>query len=808
MSITKSCVRGIGIFLLSLSVVVDASAAPKIWVEQGPGPILDGQTLGLLNNPVSGAINAIVVSPSDRDVVYVGTVNGGIWKTTNATGDNPTWIPLTDRRLPALSINSLAISPVQPHTLFAGTGSTSSFAFVGSPGFGVARSANGGKRWTVLASSTFNGRRINSIMPATFDGNVVLASTLFDRGGVFRSVDKGESFVQISGATATGLPTGGVSSLVGSRRDPDAFYAALPATFGGGSSAGVYRSDDGGVTWNAVNSGLAGLSSSLRILLAVHASTDEEVVYAAVISSNGKLSGVFRSSDFGQTWTTMNPVPDIFPVGQGMIHGAIVADPTDPNVVFIAGDAGCGGGNVLRGDASQLPSNQWQSVVCGGAKNTSPHADSRAMVFDVTGDLLYACDGGLYRLVDPNNVANVRQWVSMNGDIRPTEFHSVAYDRLSRIVFGGTQDNGTPVQSAPGEFTWMQLLGGDGGNVAVDTDQNAHPGTTIRYTSFQRFGFFNRTIWDAANNLVSGPISVQLRITAGPGTGQTFFTFDSAQFYQPFVLNAIDPSRMLIGTTNIYESMDRGDSLTNLGSATFQIGNGIGASPMAYGGGLAGAAAPDVFYVGAGSTIRHRVTLGGPITTLSTYPGGIARSLVINPQNYQQVFVLDSLSRVWGSFDEGASWVNLTANLPTLSDDVRVLEIFAGSSDPRHVVLIAGGAGGVFKMRKPGPERAWSALGKKFPHGFVLDLHYDSTDDVLVAGTLGRGAWTLPNAFQDGSVAPPDIEETDIAFSDDDAGASEAEANATAASRTTPSAAVRGFNLGLPVMPPEAVLPR
>src|SRR5438445_5915445 len=174
MRITKSCVRCFAAILLSLSVVVDASAAPKIWVEQGPGPTLDGQTEGLLNNPVSGAVNAIAVSPSDRDVVYVGTVNGGIWKTTNASADNPTWIPLTDRRLPALSINSLAISPVHPDTLFAGTGSTSSFGLLGSPGFGVARSTNGGKSWKVLASSTFTGRRINSILPSSLKkGEVV-----------------------------------------------------------------------------------------------------------------------------------------------------------------------------------------------------------------------------------------------------------------------------------------------------------------------------------------------------------------------------------------------------------------------------------------------------------------------------------------------------------------------------------------------------------------------------------------------------------------------------------------------------------
>src|SRR5947209_10776165 len=267
---TGSGIRWAATTLLVLCIAVDAGADPKTWLEQGPGPTLEGQTEGLLNNPVSGAINAIAPSPSDANVEYVGTVNGGIWRTTNATADNPTWTPLTDRRLPALSINSLAISPVHPNTLFAGTGSTSSLSFLGSPGFGVARSTNGGKSWKVLASSTFTGRRINSIVPTALEkGGVVLAATLFDGGGVFRSVDKGESFVQVSGAAGTGLPSGGVSSLVAGPPHAARFYAGLPSASGGGSNAGVYRSDDGGLTWSTVSSGLEGLSGSIRILLAV-----------------------------------------------------------------------------------------------------------------------------------------------------------------------------------------------------------------------------------------------------------------------------------------------------------------------------------------------------------------------------------------------------------------------------------------------------------------------------------------------------------------------------------------------------------
>ena len=761
------------VILVVFGVIRNAPAASPTWVEQGPGPTINGQTQGLTNpsNPVSGAINAIATDPTNPNLVYVGTVNGGIWKSTNATSANPSWTPLTDFQLPALSIRSLALSPMDSNIIFSGTGSSSSLSSLGSPGFGVARSTDAGNTWTVLAASTFAGKRITSIVPTALGGgNVVFAST--DTGsspGVYLSTDGGNSFTLISGSG--GLPSGSISGLVADPGNAGRLYAARP-------TQGVFRSDDGGLTWTAVNTGLTGVSAATRILLSVHSSSGNNVVYAALMGS--QLNGVFRSTNQGGSWTAMGiPSPTIHPGGQASIHGAIVADLVNPNVVFVSGDRqdtpfpnvnGCTNftGNTFRGDASLLPGNPWQSVDCNGANGTSPHADSRSMAFDADGNLLQSDDGGIYRLVSPNVAAN-RRWISINGNIRPTELHAVAYDSLSNAVFGGTQDTGTTIQQAPGGFTWSEFIQGDGGNVAVDVDQTAHPGTTIRYTSSQFFGSFNRTIWNSANSMVGGFTLVGLNIVSGPGTGLTLSQFDGTniQFYQPFVLNTINPSRMLIGTTSIYESMNRGDSLANLGVVGL-IGDNIGASPMAYGGRLNGVSNPDVFYVGAGLTIRHRVNLGGPITTLSSYPGSNARGLVMNPQNYTHVFVLDFASRVWGSFNEGASWIDLTANLPSLTSQVHSIEIFSPDTTVRNMVLLAGGLGGVFQMRRPGAAGAsWTPVSTGLPHALVRELHYDYTDDVLVASTLGRGAWTLTQFFRGGSgTGLASLSQTDTSESD------------------------------------------
>ena len=613
------------------------------WIEQGPGPILGGLVEGLPT--VTGAVEAIAADPHNADVVFVGAVNGGVWKTTNATAASPSWTPLTDLQLPGISINSLAISPVSPNTLFAGTGSVSSLnTFASNPGIGLARSTDGGSTWALLASDTLARQNIRSVVPTALDGgNVVLVATELiadpryklipgDAGGVYRSTDNGEHFTRISGGAGTGLPDQAVSDLVADPSNPSRFYTAVPAPLTSAPTGreGVYKSDDGGLTWAPVNTGLSGLNSSLRILMSVHNSSGNDVVYADVIGRNGRLQGVFRTANLGANWASMGlPSIDIYPNRQGFIHGAIVADPRNPNVVFVSGDGDDNSGGVVetgvlvRGDASRQ--NPWTSLLGNDTNKTAPHPDSRVMVFDANGNILQGDDGGIYRLVHPDDKAS-RRWVDVNGNLATVEFHSVAYDPVSNIILGGTQDNGNAEQVGPGGTTWNDFQAeGDGGKVAVDADQTAHPGTSIRYSSYQFFHHFIRRTVDA-NNVVLSTDAIQLKIVAGTGKSKHLPEFDPGiGVYQQFVLNTIDPSRMLIGTTNLYESFDRGDSLTNLGSlGAFVGGSDAGQAPvgraMAYGGRLNGVAYPDVFYAGAGAKPDSLNPVPAPSsTTASTW---------------------------------------------------------------------------------------------------------------------------------------------------------------------------------------------
>jgi hypothetical protein len=771
---------------LELERLEERTVPSTTWVEQGPGVIVGSlNELPGQNNASTGAVEALAVNPTNANIAYAGSVNGGVWRTDNFAAADPLWTPLTDQQLPFLDINSLAISPVNPNEIFAGAGDTSADAFLGGPSFGVARSLDGGKDWQVLGSDVLGGQSIRSIVPTTLDGGrVVLAGSWFaghtignpvllPGGGVYRSRDGGTTWTQLSGAPGTGLPAESVTDLVADPGNPNRFYAAVePFAFAHTGKEGVYRSDDGGQTWTQENNGLAGLDTAGRILLAVHSSAAGNAVYAMVNDiiggPFGTLSGVYRSTDQGGHWTSLGKPPiEIYQNAQGGTHGAIVADPNNPNVVYVAGDTDytrpgvLQAATVMRGDASQAPNSVWAHLYSDAANNTAPHSDSRALAFDDSGNLVLASDGGVYRLNKPND-PTVRQWRFISTGLSDVEFHNVAYDPLSKVIFGGTQDNGTPIQVNSGKLPWdaSTAVPGDGGCVAVDADQTAHSGTSIRYNSAQFLVGFNRSTWDASNHLL-GSTLVGLNIVAGPGAGQNLLAFDPfVQFYNPIAVNSVDSTRLLIGTTGLYESFDRGDTLTNLNfsngsyvggtSVSSLIANDGYGQPMVYGGRLGRVANPDVIWAGIGNQVVYREHQGDPLQAVSGYHGDYVQTIVADPQNYRHVFVVDGSSQVWASFDAGKTFLNITANLSQLTPFVTTIELVSTGPALQDKMLVAGGANGVFAL---GPDSSllhpWYRLGDNLPHAVVLDLHYNANDRLLLAGTLGRGAWTLRNPFGD-----------------------------------------------------------
>ena len=150
--------------LLVLAAGAPAEApGPPLWVSQGPSPVTGGQVEGITNSPVTGAIHAVAPHPTDANILYIGAVNGGVWKTTNATAGNPTWTPLTDEES-SLSISTLEFDPTDltHETLVAGIGRYSSFGWRGGAREGLLRTDDGGSTWTELdGGGTLDGANIS-----------------------------------------------------------------------------------------------------------------------------------------------------------------------------------------------------------------------------------------------------------------------------------------------------------------------------------------------------------------------------------------------------------------------------------------------------------------------------------------------------------------------------------------------------------------------------------------------------------------------------------------------------------------------
>ncbi|HEY6169838.1 MAG TPA: Calx-beta domain-containing protein, partial [Verrucomicrobiae bacterium] len=684
-----------------------ASLVGGTWNRLGPAPTVNAQLTVPPSNKVAGAVQAIAAHPTDPDILYIGAVNGGIWRTMDATSADPTWTPLTDA-LPSQAIGSLEFDPTDAtrQTLIAGSARVSSFAARGGILIGVLYSTNGGDSWTLFGTNQFANENLTSVAAR---GNVLMAcSDNASTGlgsGLFRSVNTGGTFTQVSGGN--GLTTGAVSDLVGDPGNLNRFYAAV-------RTVGIFRSDDNGATWTNVTSGITGISSSTsKIEMAAHSSGGTNAVYVGVLNSS-VLASMWRSTNLGASWTQLD-APSTG--AQGNIHFSIVADPTNSALVYIGGQSG-----YFRINAALPLGSQSTSIQGANANNTTPHADSREMVFDANGNIIEGSDGGVYRRVSPQSSAG--SWVSVVGDLGVIEAHDVAWDSVTHTAMTGTQDNGTHISPLNGDLVWNWISGGDGGDVAID--DRSLPGQSIRYGSSQNLGGFYRRTYDASNVQRSN-VSPALTLLAGSPA-------ISGQFVTPVEINKIDPARLAIGGANsVYESLDRGDSVTAL-ATNF----GVNRVALAYGGRLNGVANPDVIYYGSSATVRLRTTFGGPVTaTAGTFPGGTVRDVVMNTNDWRQVFAID-ISGVYTTPDAGTNWVNITGNLTGVGE-LRQLEFFHfGVAD----CVAVGTDVGVF-ISYINDLGNWTQLGSGLPATSAFDLVYSPQDSLLVVGTLGRGVYTL-----------------------------------------------------------------
>ena len=747
---------------------VAANVHAQAWEILGPGPSNNGQVEGILNREVVGAVNAIATHPSNAAILYVGAVNGGIWRSANATAASPTWTRQTDA-LESLSIGALEFDPndATAQTLVAGIARTSSLSSFGGANTGMLRTTNGGTNWTVVAGSApLVGRQVIGVAAR---GAILLAAT---DNGIYRSIDTGAGFTLVSGGAGSGLPAGSISDLAADKGNTTRFYASMLG--GAVANRGLYRSNDTGATWTRVSDAAidTACSTSRRTEIAVGASGQ---VYLAIVGNDGRLAEVYRSADGATGWTALG-VPTTaeqngvlfgaHPGGQGGIHLSLAADPANANLVYVAGDRqpyfgeGVSGSNQFfpnsigandysgrsfRGDASQPPASRWTPLTHTDTPKTAPHADSRDMAFDAAGNLLESDDGGIFKRSAPATTAG--SWTSLNGDLQITEYHSLSYDTVSNRVTGGAQDNGV-TQQRDLTRTFDAVSTGDGGHVAIEDRSSAVLST--RYTSFQNLSSLRRRTVNDLNVTQATTFPPRTVIGGGPAL--------ATQFYTPIATNAavttgdvVNSQRLLIGAANgVYESLDGASTITFLTpspTATTEVRvNAFRGAPIVYG--LPGNPA----YILVGATVTPsggsgsnelwtRTTLGGVFVSLAVMPN-LVRDVAVDRDDPTRIFAVLTDS-VQFSSTSGASFSNVTGNLVSGFNPgtLRTVAFVPGSGPD---LLVVSADRGVFVASAPA-FNAWTRLGTGLPNAPVMEMDYDLADRTLVAGLLGRGAWILRN---------------------------------------------------------------
>lgn len=709
----------------------------------------------------AGAVETVVANPTNANILYVGTPEGGIWKTIDG---GATWTPLTDNQA-AQSIATLALDPTDPtnQTLIAGTGLTAN-GYVGSVSAlqqsgglttGLLYSQDGGQTWTDLGAAALSGQTVDAVAAR---GNVILAGTyemsLYaspqqkTAGGLYRSTDGGSTFTLVPGTN--GLPAGPISSIAGDPANPNTLYAAVASpslTPAGEASTGVYMSTDNGATWSpvfgAAQSGGA-INNSTQTAIKVATGPDGSVAAGVINIQTGKLTGLFLSENAGASWTSL-PVPNVNVGSQAPVNFAIAIDPTNPNLVYVSGDRIAVppySATVFRVDATTMTATSMtdRSATPKFTGNGSTiHADTRQITFNASGQMIVVSDGGVYARTQPQSTSGV--WEGLNGNLSVYEIYGLAYDANSKRLIVSAQDTGSSMQSAPGAILYNQIGGGDGINAQVN--DVTYGGESLIYTSCQFLSCLTRTVVDS-NGDPFGPtpsLSVQFNQPV-VGANQNFIS--------PFVLNRIDPTRIALAGTDVYVTQDTTSistahirvtlNLTDLGSA------GGNVTKLAYG----TRDNPNVVLAGAsaGQLWLSTTATAGSLGQLPAYSGLTPTSLVFDPRSQNRFYVADS-QQLWGTTNQGAQFENLTPDLP--STFIRPTSTEFISNNGVNALLV-GGLNTVANVGNPivvatsstaGVLSDFSYFGQGIPNVLVSTMTYNPAVDVLGVGTFGRGAYVL-----------------------------------------------------------------
>ena len=677
------------------------------------GPVRGGRTVGAAG---------VVQRPN---VFYIGVNNGGVWKTTDY---GLTWTPIFDDQ-PTQSIGAIAVSPSDPNILYVGSGEGLQRPDL-SVGDGIYKSIDAGKTWQHLGLR--EARQIGAVIVDPTDPNRVFVAALGhpygpnEERGVFRSTDGGRTWQKVLYKDEN---TGAID-LAFDPANAQTVYAVLWAARQGpweynnayvGPTSGLFKSTDGGATWQPLTRGLPAAADGLSRIGIGIAPGNPRRIYAWVTA---RTSGLYRSDDAGASWTQMNTENRVW--GRGDDFANVRVDPTNPDILYAANTS------TYRSDDG----GRTFTAIKGAPGGDDYHT---IWINPTNRDLiLIAADQGATITVNGGQT-----WSSWYNQPTAQMFHVTADNRFLYWLYGGQQESGSAgvaSRSDYGEITsreWHPVGVEEYGYAAPDP---LHPG--IVYGG--KVTRYDERTGDVQN---VGPVVVR--------DGKDRFVRTA-----PILFSPVDPHVLYFATQFLYKTINGGQSWTVISpdlsrkNPEMPASLGIYASDAAkvehrgviYAIGLSPLSA-DVIWTGSDDGAVHTTRNGGAawVDVTPKELTGWSKVTQIDASHFDARTAYISVSRfrvddltplIFRTHDGGKTWTRITRGLAE-NAPVNVVR-----EDPKTKgLLFAGTEREVYVSFNDGDD--WQDLALNLPRTSVRDLIVHG-DDLAVA-THGRGFWILDN---------------------------------------------------------------
>ena len=569
---------------------------------------------------MSGRINDLELHPNNPRIIYAGAAGGGVWKSNDG---GSTFNPIFEDY--CQSIGAITLDPSDPdNTVYVGTGETWTRNSV-TIGDGLYRSKDGGITWKKLGLE--KSERIANIIVNPENPNEIYVGVLgalwsdSDQRGVFKSSDGGSTWNKI----LYDGPATGCADLAMDPSNPNILYASMWefrrtgwSFNSGGAKSALYKSTDGGVSWDKIHNGFP--EGKLGRLAIAVAPSDSNILYTVIEAENPDKKGLYRSNDAGQTWTQSNN--DFGITVRPFYFSRIVIDPKNPDVIVKAG---------LSGSISRDGGKTFKDL-------GFMHSDIHDIAFHVKdSDYMFAgTDGGVYRSWNGGTTFEIVENLPL------AQFYHVSVDNAEPYnIYGGLQDNGSwfgPNAAAGGvkAANWTSVGQGDGFRVLK------HPTKNIVYSEMQ--GAEN--VW--RYDIEKGRIKT---IQPLPKKGQPKLRFN---WNAPIAVSNSQPDRIYIGSQFVHKSEDQGESW---------------------------------------ETISPDLTTNDPKKQLQEDSGGLSMdnsgaenhttifTIAESPLNANIIWVGTDDGNVQITKDGGKTWINTVDNIPNLPPNTWVYHIEASVHD-------------------------------------------------------------------------------------------------------------------------------